>query len=371
MVREHTDREFEAELHELRDQVLLMGANVEAMIARSMRAVTERDNELARQTIAFDHRVNRQEVLIDSLAHRILARRQPVASDLRMVTTTLKLVTDLERMADLAVNVCERAIELNGEPLLKPLIDLPAMAVLVQQMLRDALDALVVGDSGRAQQVIETDRHVDSFYGQIFRELLTYMMADPRAIPRAMRLQSIAKYLERIGDHVTNLAELVIFKTQGRDVRHLGHVEAEGRAAAPHGVLFICRHNQARSQMAEGWARKVLPTSVHVWSAGIAPTGSIHPDAVLVMREVGLDISAQRPKALGDVPMGDIDTIVVLGEDTEPLSLAAARSTEVWQLADPTTIVDATERLDAFRRTRDEVSRRIAALARTDDSTRD
>ena len=226
-----TDREYDAELHKLHDQLLLMGAKVEEMIANSMRALTERDSELARRMIEYDHQINRLEVEIDELCLRILAKRQPVASDLRLITTALKLVTDLERIGDACVNICERVVELNMEPTLKPYVDLPRMAETVQAMVRDALDAFVQADPERAREVVERDRVVDAYYGQVFRELLTYMMEDPRNIYRAVRAQSIAKYLERIGDHATNLAEMVIFMVVGKDVRHLGSMaEIERRA---------------------------------------------------------------------------------------------------------------------------------------------
>jgi phosphate transport system protein len=220
--REHTNREYEQELRRLREQLLLMGAKVEECIRGSIRALTERDTALAEQMIAFDRKINQLELEIDELCMQILARRQPVASDLRFITMALKLVTDLERIGDLGVNMCERVVELNAEPPLKPYVDLPNMAREVQEMLHEALDAFVAADADRAQRVIVRDRNIDAYYMQIFRELLTYMMEDPRNIFRATRLQSIAKYLERIGDHVTNLGEMVVFMVKGKDIRHGG-----------------------------------------------------------------------------------------------------------------------------------------------------
>jgi phosphate transport system protein len=358
----HTDREYEAELAKLRDEILLMGAKVEEMIAQSIRALTERDDELARRTIEADHQVNRLEVDTDELCLRVLARRQPVASDLRFLTIVLKLVTDLERMGDLVVNVCERVIELNAEPPIKPYVDLPRMAEAAQRMVREALDAFVHRDADGAQRVIEQDRTVDAYYSQIFRELLTYMMEDPRTISRATRIQSIAKYLERIGDHATNLAEIVVFMVKGKDIRHLGSIETSASGRAPHGVLFLCVGNAARSQMAEGFARSLLPPGVRVWSAGVRPAGAVHPTAVRVMHEVGIDISWQRPKRLSDVPMGDVDTVVTLcGEDVG--LIPGAVRTEAWPMPDPAAATGSEDEvLDAFRRVRDELRRRIEAL---------
>lgn len=223
--REHTNREYEQELRRLREQLLLMGAKVEEIIRGSVRALTERDTALAEQMIAFDKKINQLELEIDEHCMQILARRQPVASDLRFITMALKLVVDLERIGDLGVNISERVIELNAEPPLKPYVDTPNMAREVQEMLHEALDAFVAADADRAQRVIVRDRNVDAYYTQIFRELLTYMMEDPRNIFRATRLQSIAKYLERIGDHVTNLGEMVVFMVKGKDIRHGGRQE--------------------------------------------------------------------------------------------------------------------------------------------------
>jgi phosphate transport system protein len=218
--REHTDQEFEQELRHLREQLLLMGSHVEGIISASLRALVERDSDLAQRTIEADRVVDRLEIEIDGLCLQILARRQPVASDLRFVTMVLKAVTDLERMGDLGVNIAERVLELNNETPLKPYVDLPRMADETQMMLREALDAFVAKDADRARRVIARDQIIDDLYAQIFRELLTYMMEESKNVYRATRLQSIAKYLERIADHATNLAELVVFMVKGSDIRH-------------------------------------------------------------------------------------------------------------------------------------------------------
>jgi phosphate transport system protein len=220
--RVHTNTEFEHELQRLREELLLMGTMVEQIIRGSMRALVERSTAAAEEMIAFDARVDQLELEIDALCMQTLACRQPVASDLRFITMALKLVTDLERMADVGVNIAERVIELNAEPPLKPYVNVPDMADEVQEMLHEALEAFVAGDPERAQQVIARDGKIDAYYSQIFRELLTYMMEDPRNISRAIRLQSIAKYLERIGDHATNVGEMVIFMVKGQDIRHGG-----------------------------------------------------------------------------------------------------------------------------------------------------
>jgi len=219
--REHTDREYEHELLQLREMLLVMGSHVEDIIGDSIEALLERDSKLAERTIAADKVVDRMEVELDGLCLQILARRQPVASDLRFITLVLKVVTDLERIADLGVNICERVVELNTEPQLKPYVDIPHMGREAQSMLREALDAFVAKDAERARKVIDRDQVVDALYAQVFRELLTFMMESAHNVYRATRLQSVAKYIERMSDHTTNLAEMVIFMVDGQDVRHL------------------------------------------------------------------------------------------------------------------------------------------------------
>ncbi|HXF66534.1 MAG TPA: phosphate signaling complex protein PhoU [Burkholderiales bacterium] len=360
----HADREYEEELRRLRELLLLMGSKVEEMIGSSMRALVERDSDLARRMIEFDRQINRLELDVDELCLRILAKRQPVASDLRFLTIALKLVTDLERIGDLGVNICERVIELNLEPALKPYIDLPRMAETVQAMVRDALDAFVAADAARAREVIARDRVVDAYYAQIFRELLTYMMEDPRNIYRAIRAQAIAKYLERIGDHATNLAEMVVFMVMGEDIRHPGSIEEAGAKRVPRGVLFLCVQNSARSQMAEGWARRLFPPGVRVWSAGSQPAAAVNPYAVRVMREVGIDISAQRPKRVTEVPLGEVDTVITLCAEEVCVLPPAGLVQENWALPDPASASGSEEEIAAaFRRTRDELRERIGALA--------
>jgi phosphate transport system protein len=233
--REHTDSEYEHELRQLREQLLVMGSHVETIIGDSINALMNRDTTLAERTIQADKQVNRMEVELDGLCLQILARRQPVASDLRFITLVLKVVTDLERIADLGVNICERVVELNTEPQLKPYVDLPHMGHEVQSMLTEVLDAFVAKDAARARKIIDRDEVIDALYAQVFRELLTFMMEDAHNVYRATRLQSIAKYLERMADHTTNLAEMVIFMVDGQDVRHLSSREDPDEAGHRHG----------------------------------------------------------------------------------------------------------------------------------------
>jgi phosphate transport system protein len=217
----HTDRTYEQNLEKLRASVLEMGGLVEDQIAQAMRALTTRDVELARTTIDRDHTVNRLDVEVDDLAIKLLALHQPAARDLRLITTALKVTTDLERIGDLAEHIAERAIELAEELPIKPYIDLPRMADFARDMLHRALDAFVREDDKLALTVCEADDAIDQLHEQLFRELLSFMAEDPRTVSRAMRLLFVSKYLERVGDHATNIAEMVIFMVKGRSIRHL------------------------------------------------------------------------------------------------------------------------------------------------------
>ena len=225
---EHTSRHYEMELVELKEKILLVGGMVEEMIGSAMRSLLDRDPVLARQVIEMDPKVDASELDVDHLCLNLLALRQPAASDLRFIATALKIVTDLERIGDLAVNIAERSIELNEEPPLKPYIDIPRMASAAAGMVRQSLDAFVKRDSFMARQVLRADAAVDDLNVQLFRELLTYMIEEPKNVSRALRITFIAKYLERVADHATNIAQMVIFMCEGRDVRHPGAQKRAG-----------------------------------------------------------------------------------------------------------------------------------------------
>ena len=197
-----------------------MGALVEEQIQEAMRALVERDDVLARQVIDNDRRVNTLDVEIDEECLELLALYQPAARDLRFITTAMKISTELERMSDLAENVCERAIELNDEPQLKPYIDIPRMAEMALRMVWEALDAFVKSDAALARKVLKDDDAVDNLTKQLFRELLSFMLENPQTISRAIRLSFISKYIERIADHATNVAELVVYLVEGKIIRH-------------------------------------------------------------------------------------------------------------------------------------------------------
>jgi len=221
MMEGHIYKAFDMELKELREKLLHEAGLVERAIQDAIKALLERTSDIARKVIEDDGLVNALEVEIDEFCLRLLALRQPAARDLRFITTAIKINYDLERIGDTAVNICERVLELNQEPQLKPYIDLPTMASIVQTMVKESLDAFVKEDVQLALKVTQDDEKVDSYLDQIFRELLTYMMQDARTISRATRLLFIAKNLERMADHAVNIAELVIFMVEGKIIRHL------------------------------------------------------------------------------------------------------------------------------------------------------
>ncbi len=231
----HISSEFDEELKELKAKLLLMAGKVEGLIASVIDALVQRNSEIAQDVIVRDKEVDALEKEVDELCIRILALRQPAASDLRLITTALKVVTDLERMGDLCVNVARAAIDINQRPQLKPYVDIPKMALAARDLVRRSLDAFVSEDPELARDVVVLDQEMDRFYGQIFRDLVDVMIESPATINVAAQLLFVAKHLERIGDHATNIAEQVIFLVMGRDVRH---EKAKLRAARSAGVAM-------------------------------------------------------------------------------------------------------------------------------------
>jgi phosphate transport system protein len=213
-------RHFHEEIETLKQTLLAMGGLVEDQIRHVMRALVERDDALAQEVIERDQQVNAYDLEVDETCVSLLALHQPAAGDLRFITTAMKIVTDLERMGDQAVNIAQRVLELNREAQLKPYIDLPRMAERAQRMVKESLDAFVARDTELARRVCAEDAEVDALKEQIFRELLTFMMEDARTIPRAIRLILISRFLERLADHATNIAEMVIYLVEAKMVRH-------------------------------------------------------------------------------------------------------------------------------------------------------
>ncbi len=221
--KRHTDREYEGELRQVRENLLRMAGRVEHMIAESIQALLEGDVERARQTILEDRAVNRLEIDTDDLCLVILARRQPVASDLRFITLAMKMVTDLERIGDLAVNIGERALALDG---FRPTLHGPQIARLAEvdcQLLREAIEAFVQGNAEKAETLCARDAEVDDLYWNMVVDVQGAMLKSTDFLEKGMHLVAVSKFLERIGDHITNVAELAVFMVRGKDIRHLGN----------------------------------------------------------------------------------------------------------------------------------------------------
>ena len=218
---------FETELQALRNQLLTMGGLVEERVHRAVQSLVHRREEEAQRIVATDKEINDLQIDIDNRCLKLLATQTPLAVDLRLITSAMKINADLERVGDQAVNIAENVLVLLPQPSLKPLIDIPRMAEIAEKMIQDALDAFVKKDALLARDVLRRDDEVDNLKDQVFRELLTYMISDPGTIQRALSLILISRNLERIADHATNIAEDVIFIAEAKDVRHNVEQEAE------------------------------------------------------------------------------------------------------------------------------------------------
>jgi phosphate transport system protein len=215
------ERHLDVELSDLKKKLLLMGGAVESQLQDVWHALTERNSDLAIRVVGNDLYINNLDLEIDETCLRLLALHHPRAGDLRFITTSMKISAELERMGDLAENIAERAIELNEEPQLKPYIDIPRMAEWTIQMVKECMDAFVNRDADLARKVCRDDDYVDDLTEQLFRELVSFMLEDPRTVTRAARLTFIGKYYERIADHATNIAELVVYLVEGKIIRHM------------------------------------------------------------------------------------------------------------------------------------------------------
>ena len=213
-------RQFDQELSELRDKLLAMASHAEGSVQNAVRALIDRNDELAQEVIAADSVIDRYEIEMDELAVRLLALKAPVASDLRLITVAMKISHDLERVGDESTTIARRALELNTEPQLKAYVDIPRMAGIGLQMLKDALDSFVNRTPDRARAIIPRDKEVDAINKQLHRELASFMIENPATITRALNLMVISKSLERIADHATNIAEEVVYIYEALDIRH-------------------------------------------------------------------------------------------------------------------------------------------------------
>ncbi|OHD67912.1 MAG: phosphate transport system regulatory protein PhoU [Spirochaetes bacterium RBG_16_49_21] len=362
MAYQHTDREYQAQLNMIRDRMITMTEKAAAMVSDGIRAFINNDIPLAKKTMRLEEEVNELELEIDDLCVSVLAKQQPVASDLRFLVAVLKLVPNIERIGDHAVTICKRAGECASHGGRRLPDDLLAMGDILRSMLDDARTAFVGGDAVLAEKIIERDALLDAHYAEIFRASLKIIENDPADTFEAMNIQAVIKNIERMGDHVKNLAELVIYMTRGRDVRHRESLESAKKNIR--GVLFLCVHNSARSQMAEGLARRIFPPGTAVYSAGSDPGPGINPRAIRAMAEIGIDISSQKPKKISSVPVDEIDVIITLCGEELCVELPARRS-ETWNLSDPARFTGDEEDIQAkMNALRDELRSRIEAANR-------
>lgn len=361
MSQTHTDKQYEAELNQIQEQFSAMGQMVLKMLEISMTAFYTKDANASYQVIQTDDEADRYELQINELCLSVIARRQPLGPDLRFISTIQKSITDFERMADLCVNTAERTIELSQQIPTGVEIDVKPMADILIAMIRDVIVSFMSRDIKKAQEVILQDRLVDAYYAQLFRELLERMKDNAKIISPASRVMAVINNLERIGDHAKNIAEKTVFMTTGKDIEHKTH-RTSGTRQLPRGILFLCVQNSARSQMAEGWAKKLLPPEIHVYSAGSAPAGQVHPMAIQVMKEVGIDLSAHCPKRITDVPLGKVDTVITLCAEEICVNLPISVKRKNWLLPDPATDADAARREEAFRKIRDSIEEHIMEL---------
>ncbi|MGD0168905.1 MAG: phosphate signaling complex protein PhoU [Smithella sp.] len=218
--KRHTSSHYEIELQEIKNGLIYIGALTEKAIQNAMKSLSERDSEMAHKVIKDDDEIDKLDTEMEERCIRNLALRQPTAIDLRFITTAIKITGHLERIGDMAVNIAEKAIQLNEEPKLKPYIDLPRMADLVVEMVNNSLDSFIRNDLNIAEKVRQTEQITDDLNEQIFRELLTFMMEDSKCIHRALLIMHVSKNLERIADHAKGIADMVTYMVTGENVRH-------------------------------------------------------------------------------------------------------------------------------------------------------
>ncbi len=340
------ERHYDKEIQEMRGLIRQMSEQVAMSLEEAMNGLTKADLGYFKKVYEREVEVNRQHLLIDQKSVELLARRSPLASQLRLMIGIIRINQELESIADQVVNVCRSADIYLQRPPLKPLIDIPRMANEVLGMLRQAVDCFMKEDLAGCFQVISKDDIVDALHVQILRELFTYIGGNAQNLEQAMGLIFISKNLERMADHVSAIAEHAIFCISGQDVRHVYDRKMPQKKIT---LLFLCVHNSARSQMAEGLARKILGDKVNALSAGTEPT-SVNPFAVHVMREVGVDISGYKAKSVGSVDWQNIDFVVTLtDQEVAPAVLLRSAKRLHWDVEDPE------ETFESFRRVRDKL----------------
>ena len=218
--KRHTSLHFEKELQEIKNGLIFLGALTEKAIQAAMKSLSERNSDMAHKVIRDDEEIDKLDTELEERCIKVLALRQPTAIDLRFITTAIKITGHLERIGDMAVNIAERAIQLNAEPQLKPYMDLPRMADIVAEMIKDSLDSFIRNDLSMTEKVRQAEQVTDDLNEQIFRELLTFMMEDSHSIHRSLMIMQVSKNLERIADHAKGIADMVTYMVTGECVRH-------------------------------------------------------------------------------------------------------------------------------------------------------
>lgn len=339
------ERNFDKELEQMKQLIMAMGKLALASIDDAIEGLVKADPSYFKKVYEREVEINRQHVLIDQSSIEFLARRSPLASQLRAMIGVIRINQELENVADQVVNVCKNADVYMRYPPLKPLIDIPRMSQEVCSMLSSALECFMKNDLAGCFKVVERDDTVDALHVQILRELFTYLGGNTQNLEQGMSLIFISKNLERMADHISAIAEHSIFCISGQDVRH-NHDRVVDKKLT---LLFLCVHNSARSQMAEGLAKKILGDKVMALSAGTEPT-SVNPFAMHVMREVGVDISNYRSKSVKEIDWNSIDFVVTLtDQEVAPSVLLKSAKRLHWDIDDPV------ETFDSFRKVRDKL----------------
>ncbi len=358
----HTDKQYESELNHIRESFAEMAQMVMKMLKKSLEALFSSDSNLAYQVVKGDDEIDRREIEINELCVSVIARRQPLGPDLRFLMSVQKSITDLERVADLCVSISERTIELNQIVLMKDNPNLELMAAAVREMLHCTIEAFLSKNIKEAREVILKDRTIDAYYAQLFRQLLEMMSSGSKMISQGSRILSVIGSLERIGDHAKNICEHILYMCTGREVAHKTHQKAADKGI-PRGVLFLCVHNSARSQMAEGWAKKILPQQIMIYSAGSLPAKEVNPLAAAAMKEAGIDIKGQHPKRLTNIPLGKVDMVITLCSEEVCVNLPDDVKRKTWFFPDPAAEANDRARVAAFKQVRDAIKEKIEELA--------
>lgn len=362
MNEKHSDREFESELHSLKETLKNMDSIVHDMGTSSLKALFEGNLNSAYEVVEKDDEVDRLELDIDRQCVNVIARRQPLGEDLRLIVSVQKTATDLERIADLFVCIAERAVEIRQSTnILTDETDLRQMIENVLNNISEAVSAFLASDEEKASHIILKDRQIDAFYSQLFRALMEKMRDGSSNFSIASRIMTIISCAERIGDHTKNICEHTSYLATGRIVTHR-HYSREENLHPIRCIVFLCVQNSARSQMAEGLAKNIFAGKIDVFSAGSAPSANINPTAIEVMKEIGIDISKQHPKRLTDIPFGKVDLLITLCSEEICIELPSAVRRMTWLFEDPALIQNEEEKIKAFRHIRDELKIKIESL---------